>query len=583
MVFVLLFLPVVILSLVFLYKAGRLTSEKMQLQNAADAAAYSISVIEARDLNYIAYTNRAMVANEVAIGQLVGLASWARHWRSYADYIRAYDRLVLAPITFGVSTGIVNTFTTIAFEVPGQFASQALGAIAKVGSQVLSMINKVFGGSQTGFHIISVLYAVSVLDDIIDRNAPDASLSPFGMLSFIGHAYTYGAIPGTPGSFIKTYRPTATGPDHEYGMKQFAATVNQSRDEFTGKRGWEWILPLIDVDQDWCFPDCNSALYLKMDLRIYFAFELRRLGGSELRYVGAKAQGNKFNWSAADNTDVGIDFIFDVSAKAVVDLGELGSFNINLGGLDIKFGHGKASLDICIPIPIPGFGCIEMTVVPEIDFPTSIPFSGGAYQIGQTGAQWTVANNLLLDPGTLYGGAPTNFIAWKTGIPPDVPGIAALVPPGHMYQPQNTATTYKGLPMHNDVVLRDNPWGFEAPYILIGLVKDYERSDGRGIDDRDPVRPRGAFEVKYGSSTDGIAALAKAEVYFARPNDLPYFRRLDGYQEYGNAFNPYWQARLVSVNYADEIVALWLQQGQQFASIADVLNLPDWLPTDLLP
>src|SRR5690606_27969838 len=131
-----------------------------------------------------------------------------------------------------------------------QFASQALGAIAKVGSQVLSMINKVFGGSQTGFHIISVLYAVSVLDDIIDRNAPDASLSPFGMLSFIGHAYTYGAIPGTPGSFIKTYRPTATGPDHEYGMKQFAATVNQSRDEFTGKRGWEWILPLIDVDQD---------------------------------------------------------------------------------------------------------------------------------------------------------------------------------------------------------------------------------------------------------------------------------------------------------------------------------------------
>ena len=48
MVFVLLFLPVLILSLLFLYKAGIVTSEKMQLQNAADAAAYSTSLIEAQ-------------------------------------------------------------------------------------------------------------------------------------------------------------------------------------------------------------------------------------------------------------------------------------------------------------------------------------------------------------------------------------------------------------------------------------------------------------------------------------------------------------------------------------------------------
>jgi len=80
MVFVVLFLGVVTLSLVFLYKAGKITSEKMQLQNAADAAAYSVSLTEARDLNFMAYTNRAMVANEVAIGQLVGMASWATHW-----------------------------------------------------------------------------------------------------------------------------------------------------------------------------------------------------------------------------------------------------------------------------------------------------------------------------------------------------------------------------------------------------------------------------------------------------------------------------------------------------------------------
>ena len=31
---------------------------------------------------------------------------------------------------------------------------------------------------------------------IIDRNAPDAELSPFGLLALLAHAYTFGVIPG---------------------------------------------------------------------------------------------------------------------------------------------------------------------------------------------------------------------------------------------------------------------------------------------------------------------------------------------------------------------------------------------------
>ena len=69
-VFVLLFLGILLISLNYLYKQGRITSDKMEMQNAADAIAYSISLTEARDLNFAAYMNRAMIANEVAIGQL---------------------------------------------------------------------------------------------------------------------------------------------------------------------------------------------------------------------------------------------------------------------------------------------------------------------------------------------------------------------------------------------------------------------------------------------------------------------------------------------------------------------------------
>jgi hypothetical protein len=93
----------------------------------------------------------------------------------------------------------------------------------------------------------------------------------------------------------------------------------------------------------------------------------------------------------------------------------------------------------------------------------------------------------------------------------------------------------------------------------------------------------GRLEANYTDEVDELGVLAKAELYFARPNDLSYFQRADGYQEYGNAFNPYWQARLVSVNYADEVVGLFAQQGVQYTSFADFFNLPSWLPTDMLP
>lgn len=68
-------------ALFFLFNTGQLSSEKSRLVNTADAVAYSAGVVHARTLNFMAYTNRAMLANTVAIAQLVSLSSW----RQYAD------------------------------------------------------------------------------------------------------------------------------------------------------------------------------------------------------------------------------------------------------------------------------------------------------------------------------------------------------------------------------------------------------------------------------------------------------------------------------------------------------------------
>lgn len=63
---------VVIASVVvfMVFNSGRAVNEKINLVNAADAAAYSGAQIAARQLNFMAYTNRAMIANELAIGHL---------------------------------------------------------------------------------------------------------------------------------------------------------------------------------------------------------------------------------------------------------------------------------------------------------------------------------------------------------------------------------------------------------------------------------------------------------------------------------------------------------------------------------
>jgi hypothetical protein len=67
------------LMLLALFSSGQVLNTRQRLTDAADAAALSAATWRARALNYVAYTNRAIVAQEVALAQAVTLASWARH------------------------------------------------------------------------------------------------------------------------------------------------------------------------------------------------------------------------------------------------------------------------------------------------------------------------------------------------------------------------------------------------------------------------------------------------------------------------------------------------------------------------
>lgn len=81
-------------ALVMMFNTGQKVTEKSQVANAADAAAYSGAVWTARHLNFMAYTNRAMVANHAAVGHFVSYVSWIRYIHDSIEYVDQFTQFI---------------------------------------------------------------------------------------------------------------------------------------------------------------------------------------------------------------------------------------------------------------------------------------------------------------------------------------------------------------------------------------------------------------------------------------------------------------------------------------------------------
>lgn len=675
-VFVLLFLGVMTLSLLFVYKAGKVTTERMQVQNAADAVAYSVSTIEARDLNFMAYTNRAMIANEVAIGQMIGLASWLFNWKSYSAYLNAYRLYFMDPLVSAVSLGTAtvpfqNAFkaaTKLIFETSANAVLTFLKPIINVATTILHNVNKAFSYAQTGFHYTTIIYTIGATlpdnpimpNSILEDNAPNATTSDYGVFTLLMHALTYASLPGVaspnipiPGApselwFTRTYKGSGTGDVDKVGYQRFAAITNASTDDFTRNRGWELPLPilpdgLIDFTGSDRF-EGPTVLGITpwFELKLTFELDLKRQGGSELRYrsnasAAPKSKkcppgyepgkgpgavpansgtskcvpaspggggtppaepGTKYSWSAAGATGLFVTFYFyiGVGVDNIPLIGDIsGKFEIGLGYPDAGGASGALTLDL-------GTVLGEWDVFDiSLPFPTSAPFSAGSAQAAKTTNKMRTQDLSLVATNT-YGDAPSNRSAWVLGVPfipsPGPVFIEPSVPVVSLTMPSTTNhinKTYGGLPpFYTDTQSDHLRMGFLAPYFISGVIMNQNNvndSDGDGL----PTF--GDFNVADGDQGDPlvdgyadgeVAAIAKSSVYFKRPNDLSYFARQDGQEEFGSSFNPYWQARLVETTNMDRMVALAIQQnviGTTFPALGSLsginfgnLNPMNWIP-----
>lgn len=260
-VFVVIVAAILVIAALLVYNSGRAVATRIHLQNAADSAAYSGAVELARAYNFAAYSNRAMVANQVAIAQMVGLTSWARY------YCLIYtDAECSGPFE---TDGTAEEITTLLelFE-PGQPGVATMEAYQGITELLESGINSVTGPIVTVLNTIeqtlsiaSRAYYTAALADLALSDLPYNSVDPGVMWRVLratdGNAQMANVTLGTIGAagegvtavslgriykFTKTYNPAGASTTADPNNR-FHNVVMASRDAFDKGRSSAEVLP----------------------------------------------------------------------------------------------------------------------------------------------------------------------------------------------------------------------------------------------------------------------------------------------------------------------------------------------------
>jgi len=276
-------LVLIVLSVSYSFNASRISGEKTRLQNTADAAAYSVAAVETRDLNFKSYTNRAMVASQVALAQSVSLISWARFVTRFAENISMVTsafpplRVFFTAVSKGISVAMKSV------EVAVRLAINAINFI----EQTLSI-------AQMSHHVGTLAMAEDIFNEVVKRNDPDVDRSiSLSSAPFIG-AYLKGHA-----TFTKRYSPnkvTRTNKarkwngvygEHKKRMDEFRLVTLESRDLFSKNRTYDWV---------------GSFTVLPKHTKL----KIRKTGGSELTGSARSPGklGSYYTWSAMDTMSV---------------------------------------------------------------------------------------------------------------------------------------------------------------------------------------------------------------------------------------------------------------------------------------
>ncbi|MBV8464651.1 MAG: hypothetical protein JO218_01785 [Burkholderiales bacterium] len=173
LVFTLLFAIAVGLVVLVLFNSGILANTKTQLQNAADAGAYTAAVLQARDANFSAYANRAMVANQVAVAQLVSLNSFLEDAANTQDRMDSWWGMEIDADIFPSS----KPWWDAADKVPVSSVQSKFSSLAPTAVSGLDQLIGLLMDAEQANHTSTMLDMLLVINDVVKRNDPNAVVS----------------------------------------------------------------------------------------------------------------------------------------------------------------------------------------------------------------------------------------------------------------------------------------------------------------------------------------------------------------------------------------------------------------------
>ncbi len=492
------FSAVISIMVFFIFSSAQLVNQKSKLQNTADAAAYSAGVLQARDYNFSAYTNRAMVANHVAVAQFVGLESWTEEvQKEFQD-----DSCLIIPYGSKCWFWHMASLGSALWDMPSKAAAKLANAARnefnkeKVVAKFLPPLLLALRDAQVAYHDAALLQFgdTSLVGGVVKANDPDASVSHA--------AFADATIAKDVIDWKKYTKDMAAQPE----LKRFAnVTVDSAaQDGFTNAHNAPVRLtpsiPLSTIKRLSLYSElCGEILQIESAM----SMEMAHGGGTQLSQ-------DMTHWTALDSAGVfggwGCTFYIPPFEEGGAG-GPVFSTQMELG---IKStGGGSAGTG---GYAITGYSTTRTT----------------SRQYGQSfGA-------LGFDPVVTIPG----FIRYKQG-----PGAS-----------HNVAPAYKGIKNYYDVAAyaktptnQVDPANF-APALTIEVEKM-----GSQIRTAAQVLP-GNNLLKLNDALKGnvMHAVSTSQSYFLRPEHPDHlkllngsYKRTDGKTEYASLYNPYWETRLV--------------------------------------
>jgi Putative Flp pilus-assembly TadE/G-like len=240
---------VFVIGVLVLFNTGQVVNKKVQLNNTADAAAYSAAVQQARTYNVIAYLNRAQVANEIATAQIVSIHSWMNFTISATDnFAKAVQGIGILLDLTGVGAEVGVELNEIGVELNNlkngmQKLRDGMQTVLSGAIKGLSLLNRIYSRATRGLADVEFADIPTLVQTVITQNAITATgstdtaakVSARSLVLLGSQAYaankSYARVYNVP-----TSNSPSSNPAHTKDADRYANVVMKARDGFSASR-----------------------------------------------------------------------------------------------------------------------------------------------------------------------------------------------------------------------------------------------------------------------------------------------------------------------------------------------------------